>query len=96
MPLAATSLRIPASLKSRIEKLAVRSGSSAHALMVRALTEHVATAERHQAFLDEGAREDLAMRKSETGFAMQDVHAYITAKAQGKAARRPARIRWQK
>ena len=96
MPLAATSLKLPASLKSRIEKLAMRSGSSAHALMVRALTEHVTAAERHHAFLDDGAREDVAMRKSGTGFAMRDVHDYITAKAQGKSAKRPKRIRWQK
>ena len=95
MTVAATSLKLPRSLKTRIEKLARRSGESAHTLMVQALAEHVEAAERRLSFVDEAAHADEAMRKSGTGYAMQDVHAYIVAKAQGGMAKRPKPVRWR-
>ena len=95
MSVTATSLKLPRSLKVRIEKLARRAGGSAHALMVQALAEHVDAAERHMSFLDDAARADEAMRKSGTGYAMQDVHAYAGAKARGRAAKRPKPLRWR-
>lgn len=95
MSVAATSLKLPRSLKTRIEKLARRSGESAHALMVQALADHVEAAERRLSFLDEAARADETMRKTGTGYAMQDVHAYIAAKVQGHAAKRPKPVRWR-
>ncbi len=95
MPHAATSLKLPQRLKTRIEQLARRSGSSAHAFMLQALAEHVEAAERHQAFLDDAAKADVAMRKAGTGFAMQDVHAYLAAKARGRKARRPKPVKWR-
>jgi len=95
MPLAATSLKLPRNLKARIEKLARRSGASAHALMVQALAEHVDLAERRQSFLDDAARADEFMQKSGTGYAMRDVHAYVAATARGRAAKRPKPVRWR-
>lgn len=95
MSIAATSLKLPRSLKARIEKLARRSGASAHSLMVQALAEHVEAAERHIRFFDDAARADEAMQKSGSGYAMRDVHAYAIAKARGRAARRPKPLRWR-
>ncbi|OGA73258.1 MAG: hypothetical protein A3G27_19335 [Betaproteobacteria bacterium RIFCSPLOWO2_12_FULL_66_14] len=95
MSLAATSLKLPKSLKTRIDRLARRSGASAHALMVQALAEHVDAAERHQRFLDDAERADTAMQKSARGYAMRDVHAYITARARGRVAKRPKPVRWR-
>jgi predicted transcriptional regulator len=92
----ATSLKLPRSLKSRIEKLARLSGESAHALMVRALADHVAAAERRQAFLEDALRADERMLKSGTGYAMADVHAYLGARVRGRAARRPRAVRWRR
>jgi predicted transcriptional regulator len=95
MPLAATSLKIPRSLKARIERLARLSGASPHSLMVRALTEHVEAAEKHQAFVDDAVRADEAMRDAGTGYAMRDVHAYIAAKVNRRPAKRPKPVRWR-
>ena len=44
MAVSATSLKLPAALKTELEDLARQSGQSTHAVMVRALSEHVAAA----------------------------------------------------
>jgi len=89
----ATSVKLPSTLKAELEKLARRSGETTHAVMVRALSEHVAAAKRHRSFLDGAARADVAMQESGIGYAMQDVHAYVAAKVRGERAscRIPAR-----
>jgi predicted transcriptional regulator len=96
MSIAATSLKLPRKLKLRIERLSKRSGESAHAFMLRALEGHVEAAERYQAFLDEGVRADEAMQRSGLGYAAQDVHAYLAARAEGLAATRPKPLRWRR
>ena len=96
MATAATSIKLPPTLKAELEKLARRSGETTHAVMVRALAEHVAAAKRHRSFLDDAARADVAMQESGVGYAMQDVHAYIAAKVRGKRAKRPRPVKWRK
>jgi predicted transcriptional regulator len=96
MTVSATSLKLPRTLKDRIEKLARRSGESAHALMVRALADHVEAAERRQAFLEDAVRADERMRSSGTGYAMEAVHAYVAAKVRGRGTRRPRAVRWRR
>ncbi len=96
MATTATSIKLPPALKAELEKLARRSGESTHAVMVRALTEHVAAAKRYRSFLDDAARADAAMQDSGVGYAMQDVHAYVAAKVRGKRAKRPSPVKWRK
>ncbi len=96
MAIAATSLKLPSALKADLEKLARRSGETTHAIMVRALAEHVAAAKRHRSFLDDAARADVAMQESGVGYAMQDVHAYVAAKVRGEPAKRPKPVKWRK
>lgn len=96
MPIAATSLKLPRRLKARIDRLARRSGESAHALMLRALEGHIEAEERYQAFLEDGVRADEAMQRSGLGYAAADVHAYLAVRAGGRAARRPKPIRWRR
>ena len=96
MPIAATSLKLPRSLKARIERISRRSGESAHALMLRALEGHMEAEERYQVFLDDGVRADEAMQRSGLGYAAADVHAYLAVRAEGRAARRPKPVRWRK
>ncbi|MDA8109792.1 MAG: hypothetical protein M0015_14350 [Betaproteobacteria bacterium] len=96
MSLAATSLKLPRRLKQRIERLSRRSGESAHAFMLRALEGHVEAAERYQAFLDDGVRADEAMQRSGLGYAAADVHAYLAARVEGRAAPRPKPVRWRR
>lgn len=96
MATAATSIKLPSTLKAELEKLARRSGETTHAVMVRALSEHVAAAKRYRSFLDEAARADVAMQESGVGYAMQDVHTFVTAKVRGKRAKRPSPVKWRK
>ena len=95
MTTAATSIKLPSTLKAELEKLARRSGETTHAVMVRALSEHVAAAKRYRSFLDEAARADVAMQETGVGYAMQDVHAYVAAKMRGKRAKRPSPVKWR-
>ena len=96
MAITATSLKLPSTLKSELEKLARRSGETTHSVMVRALTEHVAAANRYRDFLEDAVRADAAMQESRIGYAMQDVHEYIAAKARGEKAKRPRTVKWRK
>ena len=96
MATTATSIKLPSTLKAELEKLARRSGETTHAVMVRALAEHVAVAKRYRSFLDDAARADVAMQESGVGYAMQDVHAYVAAKVRGKRAKRPSAVKWRK
>ena len=96
MAATATSIKLPPALKAELDRLARRSGETTHAVMVRALAEHVAAAKRYRSFLDDAARADVAMRESGVGYAMQDVHAYVAAKVRGKRAKRPSPVKWRK
>jgi predicted transcriptional regulator len=95
MSVSATSLKLPRRLKARLERAARRAGESPHAFMVRALESQVEAAERYQRFVDDGMRADEAMQQSGLGYAAKDVHAYLEAKAHGRAARRPKAVRWR-
>ena len=81
MASSATSIKLPSALKAELEKLARCSGETTHAVMVRALAEHVAAAKRYRRFLDEAVRADVAMQESGVGYAMADVYKYLAAKA---------------
>jgi predicted transcriptional regulator len=96
MGLAATSLKLPRRLKSRVEGLARRAGESPHAFMVRALESQVEAAERYEAFLEDGMQAYEAMYRSGLGYDAKDVHAYIQARVRGRKARRPKAIRWRR
>jgi predicted transcriptional regulator len=95
MPVSATSLKVPRNLKTRIDRLARRSGESPHAFMLRALEGQVEAAERYQAFLEEGLRADEAMQRSGLGYAADDVHAYLASVIEGGKVRRPKPVRWR-
>ncbi|HTN26577.1 MAG TPA: hypothetical protein VL180_02225 [Burkholderiales bacterium] len=96
MAISATSLKLPRRLKARIDRLSRRSGESAHAYMLRALEGHVTAEERYEAFLEDGVRADEAMMRSGLGYAADDVHAYVTALAEGRKPRRPKPVHWRK
>lgn len=95
MTVAATSIKLPTRLKSKIERLARRSGETPHAFMLRALQGQVEAAERYQTFIRDGIRADEAMLRSGLGYAADDVHAYLEAKVAGRSVRRPRPVRWR-
>ena len=95
MTVAATSLKLPRQLKARLERAARRAGESPHAFMVRALESQVEAMERYERFIDEGMHAYEAMQQSGLGYEARDVHAYLEAKAKGRAPRRPKAVRWR-
>ena len=96
MPLAATSLKLPKTLKSRITRLAKRAGESPHAFMLRLLEEQVQAAERFEQFLAEVRQADERMQEDRTGYTAVDVHEYLEAKVTGRKATRPKLVKWRK
>jgi predicted transcriptional regulator len=96
MPLAATSLKLPKTLKSRITRLAKRAGESPHAFMLRMLEEQVQATERFEQFLAEARQADKGMREGGIGYVAADVYEYLEAKVTGLKATRPKPVRWRK
>ncbi len=96
MSLAATSLKLPKVLKTRITRLAKRAGESPHAFMLRLLEEQVEAAERFEQFVAAARQADARMQESGTGYAAQDVHGYLEAKIAGRHKARPKPVQWRK
>ncbi len=96
MSLAATSLKLPKTLKTRITRLAKRSGESPHAFMLRLLEEQVEAAERFEQFLAEARQADERMQECGIGYAAADVHGYVAAKVTRRRAPRPKPVQWRK
>ena len=96
MPLVATSLKLPKTLKSRITRLAKRAGESPHAFMLRLLEKQVQAAERFEQFVADARQADQSMRQSAQGYAAGDVHGYLEAKIAGHKATRPKPAQWRK
>lgn len=96
MPLAATSLKLPKTLKTRITRLAKRAGESPHAFMLRLLEEQVQATERFEQFLAEARQADERMQERGMGYAAADVHGYLEAKVTGRKATRPKPVQWRK
>ncbi len=95
MPIAATSLKLPKTLKTRITRLAKRAGESPHAFMLRLLEEQVQAAERFEQFLAEARQADERMQEDRAGYAAVDVHEYLETKVTGRKAARPKLVQWR-
>lgn len=96
MTTAATSIKLPRRLKAKVDRLARRTGQTAHAFMLRALEDQVEALERYQAFLEDGVRADEAMQRSGLGYADEAVYAYLEARIAARQAHRPRPVRWRK
>jgi predicted DNA-binding protein len=96
MPLVATSLKLPRTLKSRIARLAKRAGESPHAFMLAMLEQQVEAAERFDRFVRDARQADERMQESGEGYAAADVHRYLEARIAGRTAARPKPARWRK
>jgi predicted DNA-binding protein len=96
MPLTATSLKLPKTLKTRITRLAKRAGESPHAFMLRLLEEQVQATERFEQFLAEARQADKRMQDGGIGYLAADVHEYLEAKVTGLKATRPKLVQWRK
>jgi predicted transcriptional regulator len=96
MPNIATSLKLPDELKARVEAAAEAAGKTSHAFMIEAIEHETARAERYGAFIDEALDAEREMERTGLHYAAEDVFRYVTARAEGKPARRPKPKPWRK
>ena len=91
----ATTLKLPPDLKDRIAKVVEGTGQTAHAFMVDAIRAQTERAERRRAFTSAAlaAREEFA--RTGAGYAMEEVHAHVRARAAGKKTAKPKLKRWR-
>ena len=95
MTVAATSLKLPKTLKARITRLAKRARESPHAFMLRSLEEQVQAAERFDGFIADAKQADERMQKSGSGYLARDVHRYLKARIAGRNTARPKLVQWR-
>ncbi len=88
-----TTLKLPDALKQRIDPLARAAGKSAHAWMVEALEAQATLAELRSQFIDDARRSAAEVDHGAPLYAAEDVHAYIVARAAGRAMRRPKPVK---
>ena len=95
MPIRATSIKLPAKLKDRLDRLARQAGETPHALMVRAIESQVAAMELHDQFVKDAMAARKEMEETGLAYDAKDVHAYLRAKVRGRKVRRPKPVRWR-
>ncbi len=84
-----TTLKLPDELKSRIAPLAESAGKTPHAWMVEALQAQAELAELRESFVAEALASAAETDAGGPLYAMEDVHAYIRARAAGRKPSRP-------
>ena len=91
----ATSVKLPAALKARIDDAAFKQGLSAHAFMVKALGEATERAQLREQFTQDSEQALREVQESGLAYEFDDVRAYFAARARGENPPRPRRKSWR-
>jgi predicted transcriptional regulator len=86
---ATTTLKLPARLKSRVSRVARKTGRTPHGFMLEAIERETVRAERVEAFVKEALTADRAIEETGEVYAAEDVHAWLTRLASGRKTARP-------
>lgn len=84
-----TTLRLSPSLKQRINKLAKSSGTSAHNLMLEAITQNADELQLQSAFHAEADARLNELLKNGAGMDLSEMRTYLSERASEKKRRRP-------
>jgi predicted transcriptional regulator len=90
-----TSLKLPDDVKQRAVAAAKHAGQTTHAFMVDAIRGAAEAAEQRAAFVADALTARDEMLRTGAGFDAADVHAYMRARLQGKAAVKPKAKSWR-
>ena len=90
-----TSLKLPEDVKQLAATAAKQQGVTLHAFMVDAIRSAAASAERRAQFVADAIASREEAIKSGKGYAAEDVHSYLRARAQGKSATKPRAKSWR-
>lgn len=88
-----TTLKLPDELKRRIAPLARAAGKTQHAWMVEAIQAQAELADLRRAFINDAKAAASDIDAGGPLFAMEDVAAYLRARAAGGKPPRPAPLR---
>lgn len=91
-----TSLKLPQDVKELAATAARHQGISPHAFMVDAIRTVATNAEKRNQFIADAAAARTEAVESGEGYAGEDVHAYLRARAQGKPTNKPKAKVWRK
>ena len=84
-----TTLKLPPDLKSRIARVAKKTGRTPHAFMIEALERQTQREEKMEEFVKEALAADRAIEEGGEVYAASDVHAWLGRLARGERAPRP-------
>lgn len=90
-----TSLKLPEDVKELALAAAKQQGVTPHAFMVDAIRAAAANAQKRAQFVADAIDSREAAMKSGKGYAAEDVHAYLRARAQGKSMPKPRAKSWR-
>jgi predicted DNA-binding protein len=96
MTVRATSLKMPAELKTRVEAAAKAAGTSSHAFMLTAIERETMRAEKYAAFIGDAKRADRELERTGEYYDADAVFRYLEARTEGKPARRPKSKTWRR
>jgi predicted transcriptional regulator len=90
-----TSLKLPEDVKELAVAAAERLGITPHAFMVEAIRLAVANAEKRALFVASAVAAREESIASGKGYAAEEVHAYVRARARGQPATKPKEKSWR-
>ena len=90
-----TSLKLPEDVKRLAVAAAKQQGVSPHAFMVDAIRAAATNAERRAQFVADAVASREEAVESGKGYAADEVHAHLRARARGKSASKPKAKTWR-
>lgn len=93
--MATTSLKLPDDVKRLAGEAAKQQGVTPHAFMVDAIRVAAEHAEMRNQFVADAVAARAQAVQSGQGYVAEDVHAYVRARAKGKAAPKPKAKPWR-
>jgi uncharacterized protein (DUF1778 family) len=90
-----TSLKLPEDVKKLAALAAKHQGVTPHAFMVDAIRATAMAAQKRAIFVADATAARTETLLAGKGYAAQEVHAYIKARAQGKSAAKPKAKSWR-
>jgi len=90
-----TSLKLPEDIKQLAVAAARQQGISPHAFMVEAIRNAATLAEKRAQFVADAVAARKEALESGTGYAAEEVHAYLRAHAQGESRPKPKATSWR-
>lgn len=94
--MATTSLKLTDDVKQLVDDAAKRQGISPHAFMVEAVSTAAVNARKRAEFVADAVASRQQAVAAGTGYAADDVHRWLLAKAKSRPAHKPSATTWRK